>query len=486
MSNNKTVNAFRWKFLERISVQGIQLIMQIVLARLLGPSYYGQLAVLMIFIILSNTFIQSGFGSSLIQIEKISEDDYDSVFWSSLGISAFLYAILFVFAPNICNFFNLPLLVDPFRVLALIIFPGAINSVQQAKLSRELEYKSVFKASLISILISGIIGIILAELGVGIWALIIQSLLNTVINCTVMWFTAGWRPHFQYNYKRVLVLFHFGWKLLVASLLDTLTQELQSLIVGKKYTTEALGFYDKGRQFPQFLISSVNSTVQTVMLSTLSRDQNCIEIFRKQVKQAIKISAFVVFPVCAGLAAVAPLLVKILLEEEWIDCVPYLQIYCISMAFFPIFTCNLQAMNALGKSGTFLKLEIIKKIYSIFFIILAVILFDSPVSLALTGVVAIIPSFCVNTLPNKKLIGYSPIEQLKDIFPAGITSIVMFVVVFIFGKMICIDGGVIDLVLQIFLGILVYVGISKFTSVDEYNNVKHALISILRRENIND
>lgn len=483
---NKSIifNAFKWKFLERIFTQVIQFTLQIVLARLLSPDHYGQLSIMLVFTTLANTFIQSGFSSSLVQDKDVTDEDYDSVLWFSLLISVILYVLIFAFAPLICKFYSSTEMCKPFRILALMIFPGAINSVQQSKLSRELNYKKMFASSFLGMIISGIAGIAIAYNGGGLWALVFQSLLNVCITTVIMHLVIGWHIRVNCNLVRIKHLFQFGWKLLLASLLDALTQDLQSLIVGKKYATRSLGYYDKGKQFPQFLISSINSSVQTVMLSSLSRKQDRMHEVKESVKKTIIVSSYFVFPMCAGLAAVAKNLVVVLLSEKWSACVPYLQIYCVCFAFYPLFTCNLQAINAMGRSDIFLKLEVIKKLYGIGTIILAVVLFDSPIALALAGVVTTIPSFIVNAYPNKRLINYSPSEQFVDILPSLILSVCMALFIYVEGEFI-IKSAVVVLVIQVITGVLIYLFASYIFKLDAFGYI-WVYLGEIRRKNKND
>lgn len=484
MKQTTVFNAFKWKFLERIFTQVIQFVLQILLARLLSPEHYGQLSIMLIFTTLANTFIQSGFSSSLVQDKNVTDEDYDSVLWTSLVISLVLYMLIFISAPMICNFYDSDELCTPFRVLALMIFPGAINSVQQSKLSRELNYKKLFGSSLLGMVISGVVGIFIAVKGGGIWALVFQSLINVCVTTVIMYFIVDWHIKFRCNLLRVKQLFQFGWKLLCASLLDALTQDLQSLIVGKKYSTQSLGYYDKGKQFPQFLISSINSSVQTVMLSSLSRKQDSVQAVKESMKKIIKVSSYVIFPMCAGLAAISKNLVTVLLTDKWVDCVPYLQIYCVCFAFYPIFTCNLQAINAIGRSDIFLKLEIIKKVYGIGAIILAVVLFDSPIALAFAGIVTTVPSFIVNAYPNKKLIHYSPREQFVDILPSLLLSACMSLLIYFEGEFI--SGGAIGLlIIQVFSGLLIYILGSVIFRIEAFKYIM-SYLNEFRRNNKND
>ena len=439
-------------------MQGVQFVLQIVLARILDSNHYGALSLMVIFTTLANVFIQSGLNTALIQNKDVKEEDYSSVFWVTLGIAVIMYGGIYLSAPLIADAYKMPDVIWPLRVLALMLFPGTMNSVQLAKVSREMDFKKVFYSNIGGTLISGIVGIVIAYMGGGLWALVAQNLLNTVVVCIVMWFTVKWRPKLICNLTRVKSLFSFGWKLLVSGLIDTLYQDLRSLVIGKKYSADTLGFYNRGKQFPQFMINSINGTVQSVMLPAMSAEQEHKERVKAMMRKSITLSAYIIFPMMAGLAGVAAPMVELILTDKWLPCVPYLQVYCFTFAFYPVHSCNLQAMNAMGRSDMFLRLEIIKKIYGIVALVIAVFCFDSPLAIAMTGIVTTVISCFVNASPNKKLINYSYFEQMKDVLPFMLAALAMLGAVLVVGMLPF--SPIVILLLQILVGVIVYVGIS--------------------------
>lgn len=458
INNNAIGSALAWKFLERFGVQAFQFVLQIILARILDPEHYGVLSMMIIFTTLANVFIQRGFNSALIQNKDVTEEDYSSVFWLTLGIAGMIYVLLFLAAPLIGAFYKMPDFHMPFRVLCLVLFPGALNSVQLANVSRSLDFKKVFRSNVAAICVSGVVGIAMAFAGAGVWALVAQNLLNTTIACAVMWFTVRWRPRPVCNLKRVKVLFSFGWKLLVSGLLDTLYQDLRSLVIGRKYDSGTLGFYNRGKQFPQFIINAVNTTVQSVMLPVMSAQQDDLSKVKLLMRNSIVISSYIIFPMMAGLAGVAAPLVELLLTEKWLPCVPYMQIYCFTLAFYPVHTCNLQAINAMGRSDIFLQLEIWKKSIGLVMLIIAVVCFDSPIAIAFTGVIGAFTGSFINAYPNKRLVGYSYAEQMKDILPSFTVSLLMMGVVLLMGQLEL--HILLKLPLQVLVGAAVYVLLS--------------------------
>ena len=473
-----TSKALGWKLLERFGVQGVQFVLQIILARLLSPEHYGVLSIMIIFTTLANVFIQNGFSTSLIQKKNVTDEDYTSVFWVSLIIAAIAYAIIFVSAPLIADFYEMPELVKPFRYLGIMLFPGAVNSVQLAKVSREMNFKKVFTSNIASILISGVAGIVIALIGGGLWALVAQSVINVFVAAIVMAFTSNWSPTFNCDLKRVGILFRFGWKLLVSGLIDTLYQDIRSLVIGKKYDSGTLGYYNRGKQFPQFLMNSINSAVQSVMLPAMSKEQDNKAKVKAMVRTSMSVSAYIVFPMMAGLAAVATPLVSVLLTDKWLPAVPYMMIYCFTMAFYPVHSCNLQAINAVGRSDIFLKLEIIKKVIGVISLIIAVFCFKSPIAIAMTGVFTTITSSFINAFPNKKLIGYSYFEQIKDLLPSFIISVAMFGIVYAISFIKV--PSVVVLIIQVFSGVVIYIAFSAIFRLKGFIFVKNKAISILK------
>ncbi|MBQ7288604.1 MAG: lipopolysaccharide biosynthesis protein [Clostridia bacterium] len=446
--------ALIWKLLERFGVQGVQFVLQIVLARILSPDDYGVLAIMVIFTTIANVFIQTGFNTALIQNKDVTEEDYSTVLWITLGIAGILYGVIFFTAPAIGGFYSKPELITPLRVLALMLFPGALNSIQLAKVSREMDFKKVFYSNVGAIIVSGVAGIAVAVLGGGLWALVIQTMLNIFTATVVMLFTAKIKIYFKINFNRAKVLFSFGWKLLVSAVIDTLYQNLQSLVIGKKYNSETLGYHNRGLQFPQFLITSISGAIQSVMLPALSEKQDKKDELKHMMRNAVALSSYVIFPMALGLAGVATSFVKLVLTDKWLPCVPYLQIYCFSFIFYPINACNLQAINAIGRSDWFLKIEIIKKIYGVIALIIAICFFESPIAIALSAVITTVISCFVNAAPNKKLISYSYMEQIQDILPSFVISVIMFLAVWAVELLGL--GDFVTLILQIILGIALY------------------------------
>ena len=455
-----------WKFLERFSVQGTQFLIQIILARLLSPEHYGALAIMMIFVNLANVIIQNGFSTALIQNKDTNEEDFSSVFWLLLGISLVVYSILYLTAPFLALYYRIPYLERPFQVICLMLIPGALNSVQLAIIRREMDFKKEFTSNFVSIVLAGSVGIICAFLGFGLWALVIQTLLNTTVACISMWNVLGWRPKFIYNNQKIQKLFSFGYRLVLAGLLDTVSNNLSSLIIGIKYNAASLGYFSRGAQFPGALMGAVNTTVQSVMLPVMSSVQDDKQKAKYLMQKSIILSCYIIFPMMAGFAGIAKPLVQLLLTNKWLDCVPFVQIFCFIYAFWPVHSCNLQAINAMGRSDIFLKLEIVKKIITWFNLGIAVFYFDTPIAIAAIGIISTIICSFVNSYPNKFLLDYSFKDQFKDIFSYFLLSLTMFILLnFVSNILSC---SIINLILLIFLGTFYYWLLSAILKLEAY------------------
>ena len=453
-----------WKLMERGGTQGIQFIVQIILARLLAPEQFGTIAIVMVFINLAQVFVQSGFNTALIQKKDADEKDFSSIFYLSLGISGILYIVIYLSAPYIASFYNDPILVPVLRVLSLTLFAGAFNSIQNALVSRNLLFKKLFKSSLGAILISGIIGISAAYQGLGIWALVIQQLVNQVSITIIMWFTVKWRPKLVFSLSKVKTLFSFGWKLLASSLLNVLYMDLRTLIIGRIYNPSTLGYYNRGQQFPKVIVSNIDGSIQSIMLPTLSAHQDNRKRVKELMRRAIISSSFLVFPMMIGMAVVAEPLVKIVLTDKWLPSVPFLQIFCVSYALMPTHTANLQAINAMGRSDIFLKLEVVKKIMGL--AILGISLPFGVYAIALGQLVNGIISSFLNAYPNKKLLDYSYKEQWLDIMPSLLISIIMGGIVYLL-NFSSIPAWQI-LILQVVSGSVIYVLLAKIFKIESF------------------
>lgn len=462
---SSVITSLIWKFLERIGTQGVQFIVAIVLARLLSPADFGLIALVTVFVTIANVFVQSGLNTALIQKKNADNLDFSTVFYSCLALAVLLYLGLFFGAPIIAQFYNNQVeLIPVIRVLGLMLPLGALNAIQEAYVARNMMFKKLFYRSIGAIIPAGIIGVVCAYLGFGIWSLVAQQLSNAFLICVIMWFTVKWRPSLSFSFERWKGLFSFGWKLLCSALLDTFYRNIRDLVIGKLFTPADLGFYNRGDQFPKIIIANINSSIQSVLLPSLSTVQDDRARLKSLARRSIKTSSFLILPMMTGLAAVAKPLTLVVLGEKWLPAVPFIQICCFSYAFWPIHTTNLSAINAVGRSDVFLKLEIIKKCYGLAVLALAIWLFRSPVGIAMSAAITAPLGSFVNAYPNKKLLNYGFIEQMKDFVPSFLLSLAMGGAVFFGGDFLTEYlnlAPVLLLIVSVIAGFLLYLGLAK-------------------------
>lgn len=421
---SRTVSSLIWKLFEQSASSVVSLIVQIVMARLLAPDEFGMLAIMLVFVNVGNVIVQSGLNTAIIQGPNVTERDYSTVFWMSLVVSLVLYLAVWGASPAIADYYSMADIVWPLRVLVLILIINAFNSIQEAIVARSLEFNKTARATVTASVTSGTMGIVAALLGAGLWALVIQQLLFQLVKSIVLAFQISWKPRLVFEPERAVVLFRFSWKLLVSGLIEQGYQSLSDLMIGKVFDSTNLGYVSQGKKYPQALGLMLDGAIQPVMLSAVARVQDDGEKVKRLARRALKTSAFLIAPAMTLFAFVAEPVVSLLLGERWLPCVPYLRMYCFVYALLPVHTTNLQVLNGVGRSDLYLRLEVIKKIIGI-----AALCFTVFVLRDLTAIVAgyvvtgIICTF-VNAHPNKRVIGYSYLEQIRDILPAFALAIV--------------------------------------------------------------
>lgn len=481
MENNlklQVISSLIWKFLERGGTQGIQFIIQLFLARLLSPKDYGVIALITIFISVANVFINSGFNSALVQQKEIDEEDISSVFYTSLVVSLIMYSILFFISPKISNFYNIQELTLILRVLSLTLIIGVFNSIQSAIISRKMEFKKFFFSSLGAIIISGILGIFLAYKGFGVWTLVYQQITSQIVTFVILYSMVKWKPKLLFSIKKVKKLFAYGSKLLLSGLIDTIYMNIIGLIVGRMYSSAELAYYNRGNSFPSLMVGNINGSIQAVIFPALSSLQHDKEKVKDLMRRAVVTSSYIVFPAMIGLIVIAEPMIRLILTEKWLPCVSYLRLFCLVYALWPIHTANLQAINAVGRSDIFLKLEIIKKVLGVCIII--VTSRYSPLMMAFGMVGSGVISSFINSYPNKKLLNYSYFEQMKDILPSVILSIIMGFVTYsvIFLGL----SDLITIILQIIVGGITYILLSYIVKLECFIYLLNIVLKRKRRK----
>lgn len=476
IDKNTTVKNFIWRFAERCGAQLVTFVVSIVLARILSPDDYGTVALVTVFTTILQVFVDSGLGVALIQKKNADDLDFSSVFYFNFVVCIVLYAGMFFAAPIIASFYNDLTLIPIIRVISLTIVISGIKGIQQSFVSRNMLFKRFFFSTLGGTIFSAILGVAMAYAGCGVWAIVAQQLSNTAIDTLILWLTVKWRPKKMFSWERLKTLFSFGWKLLISSLLDTGYSNLRSLVIGKIYSPSDLAYYNQGDKLPSTVITNINTSIASVLLPTMSSKQDDRKQLKNMTRRAIKTSTYIIAPLMMGLAFCAPPIVRLILTEKWVPCVPYLRIFCITYMFYPIHTANLNAINAMGRSDYFLKLEIAKKVIGMLLLLLTMRI--SVMAMAYSLLVSMVTSMVINSWPNKKLLKYSFKEQIIDILPNIFIAILMGGVVstiYIFKL-----SDVMTLAIQIPLGAIAYIGLSIIFKIDEFQYLKNMAEEMLK------
>lgn len=466
-----------WRFLERCGAQGVTFLVSVVLARLLDPSVYGTVALVTVFTAILQVFVDSGMGNALIQKKDADDLDFSSVFYFNLSMCLLLYICMFFAAPLIAAFYNMPDLTPVVRFLSLTLIISGVKNIQQAYVSRNLLFKKFFFATLGGTLGAAVIGIWMAWKGYGVWALVAQHLFNATLDTIILWVTVKWRPKRAFSLESLKGLFSYGWKLLVSALLDTGYNNLRSLIIGKLYTSADLAFFNRGKQFPNLIVTNINTSIDSVLLPTMSKEQDNRDRVRDMTRRAIKTSTFIMMPLMMGLAVCAVPLIRIVLTDKWLPAAFFLRVFCFTYAFYPIHTANLNAIKAMGRSDLFLKLEVIKKVVSIAALVSTMFISVEAMALALPG--TSILGQIINSWPNRKLLDYSYRAQLLDMLPQIGLSAVMGAIIFLIQFLRLSD--VATLLIQVPLGALIYIVGSKLLHIDSYEYVKGLIKSYTKK-----
>lgn len=466
-----------WKFAERIIAQAVSLIVSIIIARLLDPSDYGVVSIVTVFFSFANVIISGGLNTALIQKKNADKDDYNSVFTISFVVALLIYFVLFFTAPFIAQIYKQPALINIIRVLGLSLPIYALKSVVCAYVSANLQFKKFFFATLGGTLVSAVVGIAMALNGFGAWALVAQQLTNTTIDTLILFLVAKLRLSFKIVFNKAKGLVKYGYKILVSSLLGVTITQINPLFIGLKYTSADLSFYTKGRSFPETLSSSMTYTISAVLFPALSKYQDDKERLLQYTRLYMKVASFVVFPVMLGFAGIAENFVLVLLGDKWLPAVYYIQIASIATMFDVVAVGNCETIKAMGRSDVFLKIEIIKKTGYFLTLIMFLTFSNSPYVLAISMLVCTLIQVVVNSIPNRKLIGYKLKNQLADLLPNMIISVIMYFSVLLIGK--CTFNSLLVLLIQIAIGGMIYFLLSLITR----NKACYYLVNMLKNRN---
>lgn len=477
MKSKNIVSNFIWRFAERCGAQLVSFVVSIVLARILAPEDYGTIALVTVFTAILQVFVDSGLGTALIQKKDADDLDFSSVFYFNFSMCLVLYAVMFIVAPYIAIFYEDMTLTSVIRVLSLTIVISGVKGIQQAYVSRNMLFKRFFFSTIGGTIFSAFLGIGLAFSGCGVWALVAQQLSNTMIDTLILWITVKWKPKKEFSWKRLRTLFSYGWKLLVSSLLDTVYNNLRNLIIGKMYSSADLAYYNQGDKFPKIIVTNINTSIDSVLLPTMSNEQDERNRIKSMTRRAIKTSIYVMAPLMMGLAFCAESIVELVLTDKWLPCVPFLRLFCITYMFWPVHTANLNAIKAMGRSDCFLKIEIVKKIVGLFFLLSS--MWFGVMAIAYSLLLSSILSQIINAWPNRQLLGYGYLEQVRDFAPGILLAIGMGICVYFIGFLPL--PTIVTLLIQIIIGAVIYIGASALLKLEEFEYILGMVKSFLKK-----
>lgn len=475
---HNVVSGLMWTFGERILAQLVSTVVGIVLARILMPEDYGVISIVMIFISICNVFVTSGFGAAIVQKKEASELDFNTAFFLSLAFSIILYAVLFVFAPFIADFYEAPLVSPVIRVLGLRLILASLNSIQQASIRRQMKFKRFFLATIFGTVSSCVVGIALAYAGFGAWALVAQYLSNTAMSSIIMCFVCGWNPKFQFSRENAKSIFSVSWKLLCAQLISTLSVDIRSLFVGKAIGTTELAYYDQGLKYPSLLINNLNSAINTVMLPAYSKNQDNLFLVKNMLRKSIRVGVYLVAPIMIGLFAVAENFVLVLLTEKWRPIIPLLQIFCFAYLTRPLEASCHQAVIAIGRSDLALKIMIAINVVSISATFAVAILIKKIVFVALVTLLGTLVSLFGFMISVRTVLNYKYLEQIQDITPPILIALIMGTAVYAL-NFISISTSVL-LVIQVMLGMIIYLVLSLAFKLEGFTYIKSFVLKRIK------
>ena len=465
-----TTKGLFWSSVERFSNQGVSFVFSIILARILAPSDFGIVAMIGIFFAVAQSFVDSGFSNALVRKTDRREEDLSTCFYFNIGVGIVAYTVLFLIAPFIADFYNQPILSPIIRITGLGVVLNSLCVVQQALFTIRIDFKSQAKVTLSATIISGIVGVVLAYQGYGVWALVWQGVVMSLVRMGLLWLMSKWRPKTGFSKDSFHYLFGYGSKLLASGLLDTIYNNIYPIVIGKFYSPSQLGNYSRALSFAQLPSSNITSILQRVTFPVLSSIQDDLPRLQTNYRRLLKLSAFIVFPLMMGLAAVAFPLIRVVLTPKWEGCSLYLQIICFALIWYPIHAINLNLLQVKGRSDLFLRLEIIKKIVGVCIMCITIPLGITAMCIGM--VVSSLISLFINTHYTGKLIYVGYIKQMRDLLPIFINSLIMGGIVYL-----CIqisDNDIVQLSLGIVVGLISYIGGASMitrSELKEYRNL---------------
>ncbi len=474
---NKTVKGTMWSAVENVTRMGVTFVVSVILARLLTPEEYGLIGILAIFIAIFNSIVDSGFTNALIRKQNVTDTDYSTVFYTNIVLSAILATVLFFCAKSISIFFERPELVSLTKVMSVVVVINAFSLVQRARTTKALDFKTQTKITFISSIGSGVVGISMAFMGYGVWALVGQQISNQLLTTLFFWIYNKWVPKLVFSLSSFKEMWTFGSKLLASSLIDTTWKEIYQIVIGKCYSPATLGLYTRAKHFADLCSSNLTSVVQRVSYPVLSSIQDDRQRLKGAYQRVIKTTMLPTFVLMLGMAACAESMIYVLIGEQWLKCVPMLQIICTYGMLYPLHALNLNMLQVQGRSDLFLKLEIIKKIIYIGPLLLGIFV-NINWMLAGTLITSLI-SYYLNAYYSGPFLNYSIKEQIKDILPSFGVAITMAIPVFTM-SFIPLNPYIL-FPLQILVGATITIGICEAIKLPEYLELKGIAMPIIKK-----
>lgn len=453
-SKQKVAGGLFWSYGERIMAQLVSLIVSIVLARLLDPENYAVISIVMIFITFCDAIVTGGFGNAIVQKKDADELDVNTMLCCSVATSILLYIIIFCAAPYIAFFYNMPIIRPILRVLGLRLLISGVNSIQRAWIQKRMLFKRFFISTSFGTIVSAVVGISMAYMGKGAWALVGQYLTNSFIDTAVLLITNDWKPRLQFSWKRAKEMLSYGWKVLVTTVVYTIEGDLRSLIIGKKFGSADLAYYDQGKKFPNLLVTNINTSISNVMFPVLSESQNDPTRLKQLCRRAVRIGIYLLSPLLIGLMGVADTFVIAILSEKWAPCIPFLRILTLVFLVRPFTTTCQQSILSVGRSDITLKIEIIVNAVAIGILFYSVFILESVLGIAIGTLIAELVSMGMFMYYENRIIRYSYKEQLQDLLPSLGLATVMGVIVYIVHFLPIYKG--LALILQVVIGAAFY------------------------------
>lgn len=465
---DKTVKGTFWSAADAFLGQGVSFLVGLVLARLLTPDEYGLIGIVTIFTTILLGVVDSGFSNALIRKKEVQEKDYSTLFYSNLAISILMFLLMYAGAPFIANFFEQPQLVELCRVMGLLLIFQALSIVQYTILSRKIDFKTKTKANVFSAVLSGVLGIVMAFTGFGVWSLVAQQLSRQLLFSIGLWVLNKWWPKFEFSIESFKYMWGFGWKMLLSGLLNNIWNQLYQVVVGKFYSTATLGQYSRSKEYANIFSSNLTSIVQRVSYPVLSQIQDDKDRLVSGYRRIIKVTMFVTAISMISLGAVSEPLIYCLIGPQWREAATYLPLICISMSLYPLHSINLNMLQVQNRTDIFLYLEIVKKVISVGPLLLGI--FVNIYWMLIASIAAGIIAFFLNSYYTGKKLGYSSWMQLKDVAPCYGVAFAIGIAVYFF-KYLPLNNWVI-LPLQVVVGTMVFFIICEKSNMPEYNEVK--------------